>query len=461
MPPVKIVIVGGGSVLWSPMLARDFCLNEGLCGEIVLYDHKLEAAQQAKQLYDKYNTDQRWTIEVAEVLGQALAGTNVVLVTINHGGMAGTKIDLELPASYGLTQTVGDTVSAGGISRAIRNVPAIAEIAAAMHKYCPGAWLINCSNPMTVMCSAASTEHDNVIGYCHEWQFFGQFLRQLWLGTGFRLRPVIFGLNHFAGVVDLFEVDSSGTSTSVLDHTIARLPELSMTDEEFEKFGPFENFRQLSRRLAGDWRLLPFPGDRHLVEFLEGQWIISPSNLRQLLIKVTTLEQRRDGADKASRQYQRWLAGTEQLPQGHSMEELDYIVAALSGGDEYETNLVVPAEMVEATGLPSILELPGCPWEVSCHLSQGRVVPVEDLGPSVLSRTIARSPFYSLSNTHGQICNLVHNGILLKSPERLMRALQMDPSASYQLKASGRDAQELVNDLIRANCNLMYVPPWA
>jgi alpha-galactosidase len=62
--------------------------------------------------------------------------------------------DLDIPARYGILQTVGDTTGPGGISRALRAVPIFCDYARQIMVHCPEAWIINYTNPM-MLCTAA------------------------------------------------------------------------------------------------------------------------------------------------------------------------------------------------------------------------------------------------------------------------------------------------------------------
>ena len=57
-------------------------------------------------------------------------GADYVINMIQVGGHAATVIDHEIPARYGLRQTIGDTLGVGGVFRALRTIPVMEGIAA-------------------------------------------------------------------------------------------------------------------------------------------------------------------------------------------------------------------------------------------------------------------------------------------------------------------------------------------
>ena len=73
-----------------------------------------------------------------------------------------------IPRTYGIYQPVGDSVMPGGISRAMRMIPALIAIARDVAELCPNALFFNYSNPMTANCWAIRKATGvPVIGLCH------------------------------------------------------------------------------------------------------------------------------------------------------------------------------------------------------------------------------------------------------------------------------------------------------
>ena len=91
---------------------------------------------------------------------------------VQVGGHPATLIDFDVPKRHGLRQTIGDTLGIGGIFRALRTIPVMQGIAADMAELCPGAWMLNYTNPMAMLCWAtyAGTPVSRVVGLCHSVQ---------------------------------------------------------------------------------------------------------------------------------------------------------------------------------------------------------------------------------------------------------------------------------------------------
>src|SRR5688500_9941307 len=94
------------------------------------------------------------TIEATTDRRAALDGADFVAVTITTGGFRSMAHDLEIPAAYGIRQSVGDTCGPGGINRSLRNIPVLLDIARDMEELCPEALLLNLTNPMTCLTRA-------------------------------------------------------------------------------------------------------------------------------------------------------------------------------------------------------------------------------------------------------------------------------------------------------------------
>ena len=171
----KIAFIGAGSVEFTRTLIGDLLGYPELRGlSLSLHDIDAERLATAKQVAEvtAREAGAALRIEAHEDRRRALEGADYAINMIQVGGHAATVLDHEIPARYGLRQTIGDTLGIGGIFRALRTIPVMQGIAADMAAVCPQAWLLNYTNPMAMLCWAtyAGTPQHRVVGLCHSIQ---------------------------------------------------------------------------------------------------------------------------------------------------------------------------------------------------------------------------------------------------------------------------------------------------
>jgi alpha-galactosidase len=175
-----IAIIGAGSVVFTRDLLGDvFSFPELADARIVLHDidpERLETAVAiAKATASAVGV--RPEISASHERRAALDGADYVINVIQVGMHAATVRDFEIPARYGLNQTIGDTIGVGGIFRGLRTFPVLADIARDMEQVCPDAWLLNYTNPMAM--NVTFLHHVaprlKVLGLCHSvyWTMVG------------------------------------------------------------------------------------------------------------------------------------------------------------------------------------------------------------------------------------------------------------------------------------------------
>jgi alpha-galactosidase len=167
-----IAFLGAGSVVFTRELLADILSFDELRGvTLALHDIDPERLETAVRIAEK----------TAEQLGakpvitssldrrRALDGADFVINAIQVGMYPATVTDFEVPAKFGLRQTIADTLGIGGIFRALRTFPVLEGIAADMLQICPDAWLLNYTNPMAMNIGylAATAPKLKVAGLCH------------------------------------------------------------------------------------------------------------------------------------------------------------------------------------------------------------------------------------------------------------------------------------------------------
>jgi alpha-galactosidase len=175
-----IVIIGAGSVEFTRELLGDI-LSFPELGEVrvVLHDINTERLETAEAIA---HATARTTGAHPEVVAttdrrRALDGADYVINVIQVGMHEATVRDFEIPAKYGLNQTIADTVGIGGIFRGLRTFPVLASIAEDMAQVCPDAWLLNYTNPMAMNVTFLGhvAPKLKVLGLCHSvyWTMVG------------------------------------------------------------------------------------------------------------------------------------------------------------------------------------------------------------------------------------------------------------------------------------------------
>jgi alpha-galactosidase len=117
-----------------------------------------------------------------------------------------TVLDFEIPKKYGLRQTIADTLGIGGIMRGLRTLPFLREVAEDMEAVAPRAWLLNYTNPMSIL-SGYMQRYTLVetVGLCHSVQVCSEhLLKDLAMDQYLEGRTeVIAGINHMGWLLKL------------------------------------------------------------------------------------------------------------------------------------------------------------------------------------------------------------------------------------------------------------------
>jgi alpha-galactosidase len=394
---LRIVIIGGGSYGWAPLFCRDLALTPELAGSTIVL-HDIDAAAMelvyrvGQRLIAAAGADLR-LVQTAS-LGEALAGADAVILTITTGGLAAMRHDLEIPARYGIAQSVGDTVGPGGLSRGLRAVPVVAGIAREMARHCPDAWLLNYTNPMSTLTRVVGRETAiKVVGLCHEWLGVRAKLAAAFALPEAALEPRLAGINHLVWLLDLAHdgrclmPDVRALAAGVLAGDV----ELDPDDDS-----PMGDHGQVKARLLQLYGGLPCAGDRHVAEFFPHFLTAATGWGETYRVGLTTVEHRAAWRADDRARLEAILSGELDVAPflaERSDEAAHSILAALATGGTYRgiMNLpnagqignLPPGVVVEtlgeidrrgARGLPAGDLPPGIHAVVSRHISNQELI---------------------------------------------------------------------------------------
>ncbi len=424
---VKIAFIGAGSVEFTRNVVTDLCGFPELHGrlELALHDIDAERLGHAGTMAERISGQTGAGATVSSHLDRlaALDGADYVVNEIQVGGYAATRTDFDIPARYGVRQTIGDTLGIGGVFRGLRTIPVLMGIGEDMARACPGAYLLNYSNPMAMLPWAvyAGTPFDRVLGLCHSVRDTHGFLSGL---VGLAPSEVDFttaGFNHQAFVLR-FEHEGRDL--------YPRLREVIANDPELQRRVRVEVFRRFG--------FFPTESSEHSAEYLP--WFMRyDDQVEQFRIFVGDyLHRSEENIDEYERT-RRELESDAPLDLESTSELASEFIHAHQTGQAREIYVNVRNDG-KITSLPD-----DCCVEVPCL--------VDADGPH--PRTVGALPpqLAALNRTFLNVVELTVRAVLEGSREHAYQAALMDPNTGATLTT--REIVAMCDDLFEAHGELM------
>lgn len=197
---IKLAVIGGGSS-YTPELIDGIIrrAHELPVKEIHLVD--IEAGQEKLEIIFELTKRmiQRAGLDIQLYKGldrrAAIEGADFVVTQIRVGGLMARKRDEEIPLAYGVIGQ--ETTGPGGFAKALRTIPVILEICREIEELAPEAWLINFTNPVSIITEMV-LRHTKVksIGLCNVPIGMKNNLAQILEYDSNRLKIDFVGLNH-------------------------------------------------------------------------------------------------------------------------------------------------------------------------------------------------------------------------------------------------------------------------
>ena len=232
----RIAFIGAGSVGFTRQLFRDILSVPALTDTtFAFHDISENNLKMVAQLCDKDSTASglNTSIETYTNRQEALIGADYIINCTRIGGLEAFTHDIEIPLKYGVDQCVGDTICAGGIMYAQRNVPAILDFCADISELAnPNALFLNYANPMAINTWAA-IEHGftNTVGLCHGVQnTHAQIATALGASSKSEVEVQAAGINHQPWFIKILYRGQEITSKDLLE-AFEKHPELSVREK--------------------------------------------------------------------------------------------------------------------------------------------------------------------------------------------------------------------------------------
>ena len=424
----KVAMIGAGSVVFAKRLTTDILSWPELQDStITLMDVDAERLELIKALADRLVAQERLPARIEATLDrrEALDGADYVVVMIQIGGWEAVRPDFEIPLRYGVDQSVADTLGPGGVFRALRTIPVILDICKDVEELCPGALLINYSNPMAMVCWAINqATRVRSVGFCHSVQGTSMRLAK-YVGVPYEeVSYWVAGINHQAWFL---RFDWKHQDAYPLLRKAMEDPETYAQDKvRFEIMRHFGYFVTESTRHMSEY----VPYFRKRPELVEE---FAPPSARNR--DASAWEQRRTTYFD---QMRRQASGEEPIEFNRTHEYCSYVVHSEVTNTPFRIN-----GNVRNTGL--ITNLPaGCTVEVPCLVDATGIRPcyVGDLPPQLAG----------LNRTNVNVQELAVKAALEGNREVAYQAVQLDPLTAAV--CSLKEIRQMTDELFAASA------PW-
>lgn len=319
MTAKKIVFIGAGSVVFTQGLLADiFAFPELKDVHIALHDIDAERLATAHGAARVIAADRSAAPHITAHADrrEALEGADFVINIIQVGMGESTRTDFEVPARYGLRQTIGDTIGIGGIFRALRTFPVLKALGEDIAAVCPDAWLLNYTNPMAmnVQYLTRATGLTRVVGLCHSVYWTMRDLADLVKVPYEEISYHAAGVNHQAWVL---RFEHQGIDL------YPRLDALIAEDEQLRRRVRVDMYRRLGH--------YPTETSEHSSEYVP--WYLHhDSEIDRLRLPVGAYLGIVDENVAAYEETRRALAAGEPLPVEATMEYAPQVIHSITTG---------------------------------------------------------------------------------------------------------------------------------
>lgn len=458
---VKFAIVGAGSVCFCPTTVADILRNERFCGLDKVHIHLMDIREEALQVslhfcrkmaskLGRVNAILEATTDLAKVLD----GADFVITAIEVDRYHYWSMDFHIPKRYGFRQIYGENGGPGGMFHTLRNLPPMLEIARTMEKLCPGAYLLNYTNPEAKLVEGITRfTNAKAVGLCHgvrmgldQLAMFIQIPRE-------RIAAKAVGLNHF------------GWFTRVWDKQTGEdlYPRLREQEKKMHWLAHWDEYA-LSRLMLRTYGLWSYPGANHIGEYIAwSDELLASSKIQFFFDPVTEKpwDNRRPPEfvySFSSNPTARELVAEENkfdsdpgFLQSFDADSEDYKYANEFGIPIAEAIFFDTSTEIDALNLPNRGNAPNLPDGMVIEIP----ATVDGKGIHAGKADALPTAIAAMISTQGAIHRLVLEAYEEKSRNKLLQAMLLDPTVS-----SYNNAVALINEMCERQKEILPEMHW-
>jgi maltose-6'-phosphate glucosidase len=364
---------------------------------------------------------------------EAFSDVDFVMAHIRVGGLKMREQDEKIPLKYGVVGQ--ETCGPGGVAYGMRSIPGVIELIDYMEKYSPNAWMLNYSNPASIVAEATRILRPNskVINICDMPVAIKKSMADiLGLESENDIIERYYGLNHFGWWTELYDKKGNDLMPRLKEHVKqwgygARNDEIN--NPLLAESSWMDTFTKAKDVYAVDPDTLP---NTYLKYYLYSDYVVEHSNPTLTRANEVMNHREMNVFAECKRITQTGTSKGTSIEAGEHAEFIVRLAGALAYNTYERMLLIVPNNGAIANIDPTAMV------EIPCLVSKAGVEPL----------SMGTIPQFQKGLIEQQVSveKLVVEAYLEKSYQKLWQALTLSrtvPSASV--------AKKILDDLIEAN----------
>ncbi len=233
----QIITIAGGGSTYTPGIIQGVLKNADRLPlkEIRLYDIDSERNQDMYLIIDlllKTTGHESVKLIVTEDPRLAFTGCDFIFSQIRVGGLEMREQDEKIPLRHGLVGQ--ETCGLGGFAYGMRSMAGLLEIVGYVQEFAPEAWLLNYTNPESIVSEAVRRQYPEVkmINACDMTISLEETIavnygydRKNWV-------PTYYGLNHFGWYTEIYD---KSLGKDIMPEIIAKLNRQKLKVADFNE----------------------------------------------------------------------------------------------------------------------------------------------------------------------------------------------------------------------------------
>jgi alpha-galactosidase len=420
----NICLIGAGGMSFGPVMVLDAVNSRRVRGAtMMLHDVSPERLEVARRFAERVNERNGSPITIKASLdpAEALAGADFCLTSAEVGRWPHWIEDYEIPVRHGATQITGENGGPGAVFHSLRSIRTMLDICADIERYCPDAFLINLTNPLSRVALAINTSTAIAnISLCHEFAGGVSRIAKLLRVPKSKIVAKASGINHFTFFTEISRSDTGEDLYPRLRRLWQKRffdypPPVTATAKQLVKvpwvqIAVEQMYSPLVTHMFRDYGLLPCSVDSHIGEYVPfaqavAGWHPVPVYFHQGVMA------------RVEKMVTRYGNGESHLPMhkaGRSAEEVFPVIGAMWSGDERSLNAVNVPNRGYVPNLPD-----GAIVEVPAVANGGGVAPSDV--PAITE------PLAEFMRTQIELQDLVVQAAIKGDPALAYEALCRDP----------------------------------